>query len=147
MTPSYSFFHRFLTYRYVMHLKNFFKACWLHNWNKKCQYLWEKNVSFLRILWMSHYQLEEMSNLQRWKQPYWLSFPRVSMWFPKGQQLRPMSILLTLTLMSSSRKGEKRSCYFNKLPTSLSTSISLTTFFAPSINLHCKCLQGYTGTL
>ena len=106
----------------------------------------KKCFFFLRILWMSHYQLEEMSNLQRWKQPYWLSFPRVSMWFPKGQQLWPMSILLTLTLMSSSRKGKKRSCYFNKLPTSLSTSISLTTFFAPSIKLHCKCLQEFLGT-
>ena len=40
-----NFQHRqFLTYRHVMHLKKFLKAYWLHNWNKKCQYLWEKNV-------------------------------------------------------------------------------------------------------
>ena len=35
---------QFLTYRHVMHLKKFLKSYWLHNWNKKCQYLWENNV-------------------------------------------------------------------------------------------------------
>ena len=37
-------YRQFLTYRDVMHLKNYLKAYWLHNWNKKCQYLWENNV-------------------------------------------------------------------------------------------------------
>ena len=32
-----------LTYRHVMHLNFFFKAYWIHNLNKKCQYLREKN--------------------------------------------------------------------------------------------------------
>ena len=36
--------HLFLTYRYVMHLKKFLKAYWLHNWNKKCKYFCENNV-------------------------------------------------------------------------------------------------------